>query len=220
MTYTSCIAHIHEAVRGGEKGSTEQTAQDCAAFTPVFLHIFVSLGGSLNTTTPKDGAPARHNNGAGYEAHGAIYHFMHMQEPPEVDDNLKNGISAIPVSNRTPSALGSLEDGRWDHPQAKSPGDRLSPPPPPSLFDRFFFRHFFLLSSFSFCRRSQLVFFLLVPVFSPAEISHMHMYIHSQLALLGQPVWPGGAARSFSNMDVFLNGHAYKRYARKIWDGP
>lgn len=45
----------------------------------------------------KDGAVAWHNNGAdGHD--GGIYHFMHMQEVPTVDDHLKNGISKTPVS--------------------------------------------------------------------------------------------------------------------------
>lgn len=47
----------------------------------------------------KDGAVAWHSNGAdGHD--GGIYHFMHMQEPPKVDENLKDGISTTPVSKR------------------------------------------------------------------------------------------------------------------------
>ncbi|CAM9566441.1 unnamed protein product [Pylaiella littoralis] len=45
----------------------------------------------------KDGVAAKHLNGREGGPDGT-YHFMHMQEPPEVDENLKDGITIIEVT--------------------------------------------------------------------------------------------------------------------------
>ena len=54
---------------------------------------------SINQSTTKDGAAAWHANRVGGNDVGT-YHFMHMQEPPKVDEHLKDGISTTPVSEQ------------------------------------------------------------------------------------------------------------------------
>lgn len=49
----------------------------------------------------KDGVTAKHLNGHGDGPDG-MYHFMHMQEPPKVDENLKDGITTTEVSTPSP----------------------------------------------------------------------------------------------------------------------
>lgn len=49
----------------------------------------------------KDGVAAKHLNGREGGPDGT-YHFMHMQEPPEVDENLRDGITIIEVSDPPP----------------------------------------------------------------------------------------------------------------------
>eukprot|EP00903_Cladosiphon_okamuranus_P020635 g18945.t1 len=62
------------------------------------LLVALQLDEAAEPEKEKDGAVAWHNNGGdGHD--GGIYHFMHMQEPPKVDENLKDGISTTPVTD-------------------------------------------------------------------------------------------------------------------------
>ncbi|CAB1115373.1 unnamed protein product [Ectocarpus sp. CCAP 1310/34] len=61
------------------------------------LLVALQLDEAFSAEREKDGAEALHANGTG-QLEGGTYHFMHMQEPPKVDENLRDGISAHDVT--------------------------------------------------------------------------------------------------------------------------
>eukprot|EP00752_Nemacystus_decipiens_P015936 g14242.t1 len=61
------------------------------------LLVALQLDEAADAKNEKDGTVAWHANHLGGHDVG-VYHFMHMQEPPKVDEHLKDGISTTPVT--------------------------------------------------------------------------------------------------------------------------